>query len=120
MSSNAKMMSEPTNLVIHATYRVHEDDVEAFAGAVRPHIAAHAALPGCIYYAFAPDLLDRQLFHLIEGWADREALEAHILLEDFQEALRVIDRGVRILARDAQVYIVAKQEPIAMPSMVES
>ena len=39
------MMSKPTNLVIHATYLIHGDDVEAFANAVRPHIAAHAQLP---------------------------------------------------------------------------
>jgi quinol monooxygenase YgiN len=114
------MMSDPTALVIHATYHIHPDDVGAFADAVRPHIAAHAALPGCVYYAFAPDLLDPTLFHLVEGWADQESLEGHMLLEDFQEALRVIGNGVRILDRDAQIYTVAKQEPIAMPSRVDA
>lgn len=50
-------------------------------GAVRPVMEAMVlssrAEAGCLAYSYAIDVLDDSLIHVIEAWADREALAAH-------------------------------------------
>ncbi len=98
--------------VVNSTYHIHPDDVALFADAVRPHIRKTQQIPGCVFYTFSFDLLDRTLCHLAEGWADREVLEQHLQSALFQEALAKVLDTVRILDRQGVLYTVAGEGPI--------
>jgi quinol monooxygenase YgiN len=49
---------------------------------VRQHFIETArATPGCLFYSLAVDIADETRFHLVEGWRDRAALDAHLASE---------------------------------------
>lgn len=94
----------PTRIAVSAYYRVHPDDRQLFIDAVIPDMKAAREMKGCIYYAFAPDLLDPNLFHLTEGWADEAAYRAHEQAPTFLRALSTVVKTVRILDRQGVRY----------------
>lgn len=98
----------PTKVTISAYYRVHPDDRQNFMDAVIPEMAAAQKMPGCIYYAFAQDLIEPNAFHLLEGWADQSAYEYHEEAESFLSALSTVVRTVRIEHREGVRYDVAR------------
>lgn len=98
-----------TALVVTAYYRVHPDDRQTFINAVIPEMTAARKMPGCIYYAFAQDLTDADLFHLVEGWADEASYENHEHADTFLTALAAVVKHVRILDRQGVRYEVARQ-----------
>jgi quinol monooxygenase YgiN len=67
-------------------------------------------MTGCIYYAFSQDLTDPNTFHLLEGWADREAYERHEESEIFLKALSTVVREVRIVDRQGVRYNISSIE----------
>jgi quinol monooxygenase YgiN len=97
-----------TGLVVSAYYRVHPEDRQTFIDAVIPDMTAAAKMDGCIYYAFAQDLVDPDLFHLTEGWADGAAYERHEEADSFLKALTTVVKYVRILDRQGVRYEVAR------------
>lgn len=98
----------PTASVVSAYYRVHPEDRQIFIDAVIPDMIAAAKINGCIYYAFAQDLTDPNTFHLVEGWANEEAYEAHENSDTFLKALSTVVKNVRILDRQGVRYDVAR------------
>lgn len=100
--------SLPTNITVSAYYRVHPEDRQTFIDAVIPDMTAAQAMPGCVYYAFAQDLIDPNTFHLTEGWADFDAYEAHENAETFLTALSTVVKNVRILHREGVRYDTAR------------
>jgi quinol monooxygenase YgiN len=98
----------PTGIVVSAYYRVHPDDRQVFIDAVKPEMSAAQQIPGCVYYAFAQDLIDQNTFHLTEGWVDRAAYEAHENAETFLSALSTVVEHVRILDRQGVRYDVTE------------
>ncbi|MBP0597986.1 antibiotic biosynthesis monooxygenase [Herbaspirillum sp. LeCh32-8] len=98
-----------TAFVVSAYYRVHPEDRQAFIDAVIPEMTAARKMPGCVYYAFAQDLTDANLFHLVEGWADEASYEGHEAAETFLAALSTVVKHVRILDRQGVRYEVARQ-----------
>lgn len=98
-----------TQIVVSAYYRVHPDDRQTFIDAVIPDMLAARQMPGCIYYAFAPDLTDPNAFHLTEGWADEAAYLRHEQAASFLSALSTVVQNVRILDRQGVRYDVARQ-----------
>jgi quinol monooxygenase YgiN len=98
----------PTEIVVSAYYRVHPDDRQTFVDAVIPDMKAAARINGCIFYAFAADVTDSNAFHLVEGWADFAAYDAHENSPVFLEALSTVVKNVRILHREGVRYDVAK------------
>jgi quinol monooxygenase YgiN len=98
-----------TQIVVAAYYRVHPDDRQTFIDAVIPDMTAARKMPGCIYYAFAPDLTDPNAFHLVEGWADEAAYLHHEQADTFLTALSTVVQNVRILDRQGVRYDVARQ-----------
>ncbi|MEN7531755.1 antibiotic biosynthesis monooxygenase family protein [Cupriavidus sp. 2SB] len=98
-----------TGIVVSAYYRVHPDDRQTFIDAVIPDMVAARKMPGCIYYAFSPDLTDPNTFHLVEGWENEAAYERHEQAATFLAALATVVRNVRILDRQGVRYDVAKQ-----------
>ncbi|MDM9648583.1 antibiotic biosynthesis monooxygenase family protein [Rhizobium sp. S163] len=99
----------PTNMLVSAYYRVHPDDRQTFIDAVIPDMKAATEIDGCVFYAFAQDLTDPNTFHLVEGWRDEAAYEAHENSPIFLEALSTVVKNVRILDRQGIRYDVAKQ-----------
>jgi quinol monooxygenase YgiN len=99
-----------TGIVVTGYYRVHPADRQLFLDAVIPEMIAAQAMLGCVYYAFAQDVIDPNAFHLLEGWADRVAYERHERSESFLSALSTVVRTVRIMHREGMRYVVAKQE----------
>lgn len=96
----------PTQIVVSAYYRVDPQDRQTFIDAVIPDMQAAHNMPGCIYYAFAADLIDPNLFHLTEGWADEAAYEHHEQAPSFLKALAQVVNNVRILDRQGVRYLV--------------
>jgi quinol monooxygenase YgiN len=99
----------PTTIVVTAYYRVHPEDRQIFVDAVIPEMTAARRMQGCIYYAFAPDLTDPNLFHLVEGWADQDAYERHESADTFLTALATVVNNVRILDRQGVRYEIERQ-----------
>jgi quinol monooxygenase YgiN len=102
-------------LVINGTFRIHPDDAAAFAEIVRPHVIETAKSPGCRYYTLAIDVNDETVFHILEGWADRDSFDAHNRSPAFQATLRDVGARVRMLARDATLYTIADQAFVPLP-----
>ncbi|MEQ5871541.1 antibiotic biosynthesis monooxygenase [Sagittula sp. NFXS13] len=83
-------MASETNehLALIGYYRLHPTDAEAFRALAAASVAPTRAKDGCLHYAFAEDVKEPGLFHVAEGWRDREALDAHLASPDFAETLR--------------------------------
>ena len=64
-------------LLIIGTVRLPADRLEQAKPAMRRMILASRAEPGCLHYSYGRDVLDAGLIHVLEGWSDRAALEAH-------------------------------------------
>ena len=69
-------------------------------------LAASRAEPGCLRYSYAVDVLDEGLVHVVEAWADRDALAAHFQTPHMAEwraefaALGISDRDLRLYETD--------------------
>jgi quinol monooxygenase YgiN len=64
-------------ILVTGTIRLASDGLASARPAMAAMMAASRAEPGCIAYAYAQDLLDPGLIHVIERWRDRAALAAH-------------------------------------------
>jgi len=74
-------------------------------------IAATRAEPSCLFYDFAEDVLEPDLFRVSEGWRDADALRAHFASDhmarfrDAREALGMTERVVTIYGSDGPVEV---------------
>ena len=64
-------------ILIQGHLKTNPDDAAKLKQAVAPLIAATRQEPGCMAYAFAEDVAEPGLLHIVERWADDEALTAH-------------------------------------------
>ena len=89
-------------LIILGTVRVPPERIDAARGPMRAMVEATRAEDGCLDYAYAEDLLDPGLIHIIERWRDQAALEAHFQtahMATWREAWRPISIRDRRLFR---------------------
>ncbi|MGD9982253.1 MAG: putative quinol monooxygenase [Hyphomonadaceae bacterium] len=93
-------------IVIQGYIRTAPANAAKFKEAAAPLIAETRKEPGCIEYAFAEDICDAGLFHIIERWADDAANTAHGKTPHFvafSAALPVIGlTGIRIARYDTE------------------
>ena len=68
-------------LIILGTVRLPPDHVDRARGPMRTMVAASRAEEGCLDYAYAQDMLDPGLIHVVERWRDQAALTAHFATE---------------------------------------
>ena len=61
---------------IVGTVRIPAGSIDAARPAMERMLAASRAEPGCLRYSYAVDVLDEGLVHVVEAWADRDALAA--------------------------------------------
>jgi quinol monooxygenase YgiN len=106
------MNDSKASFVVNSTYTIHPDDIQIFADAVLPHIKKTQAIPGCLFYTFSFDLVDKNLCHLAEGWTDREVIDRHLRSAVFQEAYKKVLDNVRVLDYKGTMYSVSGEEPI--------
>jgi quinol monooxygenase YgiN len=66
-------------IVVQGWVSVHEADGDKLRAAARELVAETRKERGNLAYAFAEDVNDPGLFHIIERWADEEAVAAHML-----------------------------------------
>jgi len=99
-----------TGLVLHVTVRVASAHADLFRQFVRRHIARTQAKPGCNGYTFAQDVDADDTFHIVEGWTDRAALDAHNADPAFRQWLGQLVSQVRILSRTTEMYVVGRHE----------
>lgn len=97
------MAHDLTRLLVTGTMTVAPEDRERFAALVRRNIAQTRGAPGCIEYTFAVDVTDPNMFHNIEAWSGREALEAHMKSDVMQAAFAEV-ATLRVLTRDVTAY----------------
>jgi quinol monooxygenase YgiN len=65
--------------IVDGTFEIPLEYHVSFIELVGPHlIETRTHAPGCVYYALARDVLEEHVFHLIEGWSSRQALDAHL------------------------------------------
>lgn len=85
-------------IVVQGWVRVHEDDTETLREQARILVAATRREPGNLAYAFAEDVNEAGLFHIVERWQDEVAVANHMLtgsLADFLTRLAAM-REVRL------------------------
>lgn len=93
-------------IVLNGTVRMPEGGLPALQVAASRMVGATLQEPGCIRYAFAQDLLDRNLIHITEAWQDQAALDAHFAtphMVEWRAALADIgmtDRNLRVYQTD--------------------
>jgi quinol monooxygenase YgiN len=64
-------------IIITGSIRIAPDRLAGALPAMSAMMIASRAEPGCVAYAYAQDLLDPGLIHVVERWRDRAALAAH-------------------------------------------
>jgi quinol monooxygenase YgiN len=99
------MSQETIGLVINGTMEIAPEDREKLAALVQQNVVQTVGKPGCIYYAFAADLRNPNLFHNIEAWTNRAALDAHLQSEMMQQAFTEVGK-LRVLSRDVTVFTI--------------
>ncbi|WP_156256043.1 putative quinol monooxygenase [Sandarakinorhabdus oryzae] len=71
-------------ILVTGTIRLPADGVTRALPAMAAMVAASRAEPGCLAYAYAQDLFDPTLIHVVERWRDRAALAAHFATPHLQ------------------------------------
>ena len=66
-------------IVVQGWVRVHEGDRDTLRDAARALVVETRKERGNLAYAFAEDFNDPGLFHIVERWADEEAVGRHML-----------------------------------------
>ena len=64
-------------LLVTGSARFHADDIEAMREAAHEMVTESRKEAGCQTYAYAFDLFDPTLMHIVEKWDDRAALQLH-------------------------------------------
>lgn len=64
-------------ILIQGHLRTSPEGAAKLKAVAAPLITATRQEPGCIAYAFAEDVGEPGLVHIVERWADASALEAH-------------------------------------------
>ena len=79
-------MPEPrVGTIVDGTFEINPDLHSQFFDLVGPHLLeTRERAAGCIYYTLAKDVLQNEVLHLIEGWSNRKALDAHLASERLQ------------------------------------
>ncbi len=99
-------MTHGIGLVVNGTIEIHPDDREQFNALVSQNVADTQGADGCIYYTFAADVRNPNVFHNIEGWTTLAALEKHINGPLMQAAFGEVKK-LRVLSRDVTAYSIS-------------
>jgi quinol monooxygenase YgiN len=93
-------------IVVQGWVRVHDGDREKLREAARALVKETRKERGNLAYAFAEDFNDPGLFHIIERWADEEAVAQHMLSPGIAAFLPVLSA-----LRDVKLRIARYDSP---------
>jgi len=93
-------------IIINGTVRIPPGSLDQLRPAMELMLAGSRAEDGCLRYAYALDVLDDGLVHVVEAWRDRAALDAHFQTPHMARwrasfaALGITDRDLRVYQTD--------------------
>lgn len=96
-------------IVVQGEARFHPDDMEGLRAAAAVMVPATRAEPGCNAYAYAEDMFEPGVVHIIEQWKDEAAIAAHFAsphMATFNAALG----KARVLALKVTAYTVTGEK----------
>ncbi len=98
-------------LLVTGTVRIPEAAIDRVRLAMEKMLAGSRAEDGCLSYAYAQDVLDPTLIHVVERWRDRDALAAHGQTAHMAE-WRAAWADLGIHDRDLRLYESDEGQPI--------
>lgn len=98
-------------ILIVGTVRLPADATERARPAMAAMLTASRAEDGCLTYAYAQDVLDPGLIHVVERWRDRAALDAHLRTAHMAD-WRAVWSDLGIGDRDLAMYETDDGRPI--------
>lgn len=84
------------------TYEIDPLDAAVFARIATASVDRIAGKPGCLYYIASQDLKQGNVFHLAEGWATQEDLDAHLASPDF---LTMLEQAFTLRIVRREIYL---------------
>lgn len=98
-------------LLIVGTIRIPPDRLDAARPVMRAMVECSRAEDGCMAYAYAEDVLEPGLIHVVERWRDAASLDAHFAsahIAEWREAWPRLGIGERRL----QLFTPGEPQPI--------
>ncbi len=77
-------------IIVTGEVRFAQGEIARLTPAFKLNIQATRAEPGCARYAYAVDLADPNLLHVVEEWSDEEAVNAHMNTPHMAELMTVM------------------------------
>ncbi len=77
-------------IIVTGQVRFAPGEIARLTPAFRMNIKATRGEPGCARYAYAVDLADPDLLHVVEEWSDEEAVNAHMNTPHMAELMNVL------------------------------
>jgi quinol monooxygenase YgiN len=105
---------EKPGLVIAATFEMAPEDREKTIELSRRVVQETRKEKGCLFYAFANDILDPNIFRISEGWTDEAALNAHLATPHVTAYLEDMGK-LKMLSMTATRYNVASMSDLLAP-----
>jgi len=90
-------------IIVTGEVRFADGEIARLTPALRMNIRATRAEAGCARYAYAVDLADPNLLHIVEQWSDEEAIDAHMNTPHMADLTRTLG-GARIEAISINAY----------------
>ncbi|MGD9530689.1 MAG: putative quinol monooxygenase [Pseudonocardia sp.] len=109
------MTAQQAAIVINGTYEVSDEDRARFVALVRSNLEYTVSVAGNVYYSFATDLLNENLFRMAEAWTSREALDEYMASAEFAQTLAELAE-IKSVRRTAVVFSVSGQDGIELPT----
>jgi quinol monooxygenase YgiN len=108
LTLNAKLAA--ARVIVEGSSRVSEPDREVFLDLVRQVVQSSVHRKGCLKFSVAEDIIERNLFHLTELWADMESLDAS-RFGDENKAMLVKFAPLDVRDRDVRIYLISSSLP---------
>jgi quinol monooxygenase YgiN len=77
-------------IIVTGQVRFADGEIERLKSAFKMNIQATCAEPGCARYAYAVDVADPNLLHVVEEWSDEEAVNAHMNMPHMAELMTAL------------------------------
>ena len=77
-------------IIVTGQVRFADGEIQRLTPAFRMNIQATRAEPGCARYAYAVDLADPNLLHVVEEWSDEDAVNAHMNMPHMAELMTAL------------------------------
>ena len=90
-------------IIVTGQVRFADGEIQRLTPAFKMNIQATRAEAGCARYAYAVDVADPNLLHVIEEWSDEEAINAHMNMPHMADLMQALG-SARIEAISINAY----------------